>query len=202
MTREQFMNELYRFLSVLPVIERREVMSDYEEYFDIGKSEGRSENEIAESLGDPELIAKQLIENLPAENFIDDKKYNANDTQKDNKRNGDNYKRAIIAILLIFANVTFVLGPYLGIGGALIGLWMASVGCVLGGSLGLLGTFIKPLMAFISLPVSMSASFFISIGFIALGILLLYLSYKLSKLFIKYSVVYVEFNIDLVNGNR
>ena len=69
MNKIEFINELSRNLYNLPDFERKEIISDYEEHFIIGKSEGRTEMEIADSLGEPRIIAKQINENYSMDNI-------------------------------------------------------------------------------------------------------------------------------------
>lgn len=215
MTKIQFMNELYRWIRTMPDEDRSEVMSDYEEHFMIGKQQGRSEDEIAMSLGDPQKIAKELMNNYPQENFIDENKsknkytgyqgHNNGYATFENNRNDNRFNRAIVAILLIFANITFVLGPYIGIVGAVVGFWIAAIGMILAGVIGIIGILFKaviPAIPFIHIPVSLTIGFFVSIASISLGVLLVYLLYHVTKLILKYTAKYIEFNKDIVNGNR
>lgn len=57
MTRNDFLNALYRALLYLPAKERQEIMQDYEEHFAAGLEQGKTEEEICRALGDPGEIA-------------------------------------------------------------------------------------------------------------------------------------------------
>ncbi|QUG43328.1 DUF4097 family beta strand repeat protein [Psychrobacillus sp. INOP01] len=63
MTEQQFLNELELALSRLPVEERNDILSDIKEYFSNGREDGKSDSEIAASLGSPKEIAEELSEN-------------------------------------------------------------------------------------------------------------------------------------------
>jgi uncharacterized membrane protein len=60
MTRAEFMARLKQGLVGLPMRAAAEIASDYEAHFDDGLAAGRSEAEIAEALGDPGRLAREL----------------------------------------------------------------------------------------------------------------------------------------------
>lgn len=65
MTEKQFIQELEQALSRLPEDERKDILNDIREYFADGREDGKSENEIAASLGSPRKIASELVETYP-----------------------------------------------------------------------------------------------------------------------------------------
>ena len=60
MTRNEFLDTLRQCLSGLPQTEIDEVIADYEAHFEEGLAAGRSEEDIAAALGDPERLGKEL----------------------------------------------------------------------------------------------------------------------------------------------
>lgn len=60
MTRSEFLDTLYRRLAGLPHQEIDDVMADYDQHFADGMAAGRNEAEIAEALGDPVRLAREL----------------------------------------------------------------------------------------------------------------------------------------------
>jgi uncharacterized membrane protein len=60
MTRNEFMRRLRNGLSGLPAADQAEIAADYEAHFDAGAAEGRSELEVAEALGNPSRLAREL----------------------------------------------------------------------------------------------------------------------------------------------
>lgn len=60
MTRTEFLDTLHRRLGGLPQAEIDDVMADYAAHFAEGVAAGRSEAEIAEALGDPLRLAREL----------------------------------------------------------------------------------------------------------------------------------------------
>jgi uncharacterized membrane protein len=60
MTKSEFLDTLYRRLAGLPPSEIDDVMADYAQHFADGLAAGRSEAEIAQALGDPVRLAREL----------------------------------------------------------------------------------------------------------------------------------------------
>jgi len=60
MTRNEFIRRLKSGLKGMPAADQAEMIADYEEHFDAGAAEGRSEIEIAEALGNPSRLAREL----------------------------------------------------------------------------------------------------------------------------------------------
>jgi uncharacterized membrane protein len=60
MTRVDFITRLKRGLVGLSAPTAAEIVADYEAHFDAGAADGRSEAEVAEALGDPDRLAREL----------------------------------------------------------------------------------------------------------------------------------------------
>lgn len=63
MTEQQFLYELELALTSLSTEERNDILSDIKEYFSNGREDGKSDREIAASLGSPKEIAEELSGN-------------------------------------------------------------------------------------------------------------------------------------------
>ncbi len=63
MNKVQFLREMSAALARLPEEERADILRDYEEYFATGQENGKSDIEIATSLGSPKKIARELLTN-------------------------------------------------------------------------------------------------------------------------------------------
>ena len=61
MSKEQFLKELSSHLRKLPDEERKDILFDYEEHFQFGIEEEKTESEIIKGLGSPKVIAKELL---------------------------------------------------------------------------------------------------------------------------------------------
>lgn len=60
-TQQQFLETLEKYLQKLPKDEINEIITDYRGYFAEGEAAGRSEGDIIAALGDPSILAKELI---------------------------------------------------------------------------------------------------------------------------------------------
>ena len=60
MTRAEFLSRLKRGLVGLPTSSAADILNDYQTHFDDGVQAGRSEAEVAEALGNPERLAREL----------------------------------------------------------------------------------------------------------------------------------------------
>ena len=70
MTKKEFMKKLKR---LLPEKDRKDILLDYEEHFLTGLNEGKTEEQIAEELGDPADVAREygyVQGKMPTRNII------------------------------------------------------------------------------------------------------------------------------------
>jgi hypothetical protein len=74
MTEQQFLNELEFALTRLASEERNDILQDIKEYFTNGREDGKSDGEIAASLGSPREIAEELLANHVPEKVVTDNK--------------------------------------------------------------------------------------------------------------------------------
>ncbi len=188
MTQTQFLGQLKRSLSGLPAEEKREILYDYEEHFRIGTAEGKSEEQIADSLGNPRILGRSFrIESLLEE------------SKKGHR--AANVMRAVFASLSLgFFNVIITVPVYAGLVAALASLWAGAVSLAVTGVAVILAVILQPLLpAFINLG-GMSIPFliFASIGISALGLLSLIGMWKLSQWFVMITGKYVTFNLRII----
>ena len=190
MTREKFLSDLKGALGRMSEEERREVIYDYEEHFRMGAAEGKTEDQIAQSLGNPRVIGKSY----------------AIDALLEEPKEGGELKAASIlravfaSISLTFFNVIFILGPFLGLVGVLIGLWATAAAL----GLSAVGVFLAPIAALVA-PGSFTlagyqAGFlvFAGVGVAGLGVLACIGMWKLTRLFMTGTAAYLKFNARIV----
>lgn len=67
MTEKQFISELENALHRLPTDERNDILHDIREYFSDGRDDGKTDSEIAASLGAPAKIANELLDSYSFE---------------------------------------------------------------------------------------------------------------------------------------
>lgn len=181
MDKEEFLRDLDKSLKRVPDEERRDILHDFEEHFAFGIEEGKTEEEIAESLGSPKQIAKEVNVSYHMDKV-------------ESTATTGNILRAVWAVIgLGFFNLVIVLGPFLGLAGVILGGWIASVVFTLSPLLVLVNTVIYPgtflyFDFFFSLILS-GAGLFIGIG-------VYFISRKLIDGFVKY----MRYNVRLVKG--
>lgn len=188
MSRKEYLDRLRICLQGLPLDEIQDILSDYEEHFDIGVSKGKSEEEISRELGDPREIAN---------NYRTTYKPNYNGTNYNMNSSNDNIRKLLITLLLIGFNLIVVLAPFMTLIGLLIGSYGISFSFILGGIVIFFGF---PIAIFTPIPsphILTSMSF--GIGLLALGALGIILSIYLTKGFYKLVVKYIQWNVEVIN---
>jgi uncharacterized membrane protein len=184
MSKYEYINRLKAALADLPANEKEEIIADYNEHFRIGLENGQSEEQIATYLGLPETVAAQFVADFGVKP----------------KPQKSTFVKVLIAVAIIFFNVTFILGPFLGIVGTLIGFYAASGGIAIGGAVTIIVSALSPFIHLaVSLPVLPIVGVLTGIGLTCLGILFLLGTIWLTKLFIKLSKAYFELMLKLIN---
>lgn len=122
MNRVEFCAKLRAGLSGLPSEAIDDIVRDYEAHFADGVSAGRSEQDIADALGDPKRLAREL-------------RVEAGLQRWEEKRTPGNAFAAVFALIGLGAVDIFLLLPILmGVVAALFGLYMGSIGVFVGGA--------------------------------------------------------------------
>ena len=187
MNKQEFMGKLSYALVNMPYEEKNDILYDYEEHFRIALEKGKTEEEAAGSLGNPEAIAKAY-------------KANAAINKAEADKSVKHITGAVFAVLgLGFVNLVFILGPYLGIVGALLGLFAAAVGIVVAGIVGVIAAIFEPVLpGIVSMPVNQGAVIFAMVGAGCLGILMFIGCCYLAKLLYTVTIKYLKFNLRII----
>jgi uncharacterized membrane protein len=121
MTRQAFMARLREGLRGLPVQVQADIAADYENHFAEGEAAGRSEADVAEALGDPGRLARELRAEAGLKRW-------------EEERNPSAAAAAIFALLGLGAIDILILLPILmGVGGAIFGVGVAAVAVFVAG---------------------------------------------------------------------
>jgi uncharacterized membrane protein len=181
MNKELFLSRLDGALRRLAPNERNDILSDYEEHFSIGLSEGKTEEEISKSLGSPIQIAKEILADYHLE------KVEATSSSSD-------FLRATWAVIgLGVLNFIIILGPLVGLIGMLASGWIVGASFLLSPLMVAVGSlldaqFFEPF------------SIFISIALCGIGLFILIGMYWATKGLIHLFIKYLKFNVSIVKG--
>ena len=195
MTKELFLKQLRASLSGMNTEEIKDIMADFEEHFEAGKEDGRSEEEIAKLLGEPEIIANQL-------------KVSAKIKKAETSRSVSNITRAVLATLGLGAlNLIFVVGPYFGLVGVLFGLFGAGIGIFAAGFVSIIAgiiVWVSPGLVdqYVYLGMHPAAIIFLGVFVTCFGILFLIGCGYLTKWFYILTVKYLKLNLGVITGER
>lgn len=181
MNKYQFIKILESSLMKLPSEERLDIIQDFEEYFSIGLEEGKTEEQIAASLGSPNQIAKELVASYHL-------------GKVETTASTGNIIRAVWAVIgLGFFNLIIVLGPFLALVAVIIGGWTAGTGLIM-----------SPLLVLVNIAIYPSTfeffDLFASLAFAGLGLFIAIGMYFATRALIQGFVRYLQFNVKLVKG--
>jgi uncharacterized membrane protein len=182
MTRAEFIRELDQLLSELPDKERLDILADYTEFFLKGMQNGKHEEEIAAALGSPSLIASEILAS-----------YHHSRIQADAKIPKAS-RLILVGAALGFINLVFVLGPFLGLVGVMVGFYAASFALL-----------ISPVILFTDLvpPIGsheLAYVIFASMTALGLGGLLGIGMIFVTKWLYRLTVRYLQLNLRLIRG--
>ena len=191
MNKNGFLKALASQLSSLPASDKAEIMYDYEEHFSVGVGQGKSEEQVAQGLGNPTAIAKQY----KASHMVERAQVTTTTS---------NVFRAVIAVVgLGFFNLIFILAPFLATVSVILACFVAAIALTMVGPILLLSslfawhTYVSVPLFLLENPLALLS---LAIGFTSLGLLLSIGSYQLAKWFLQGTVWYLQTNIKLITG--
>ncbi|NQT67009.1 MAG: DUF1700 domain-containing protein [Actinobacteria bacterium] len=191
MNKKDFMGRLSSHLGGISWKDREDVISDFEEHFKEGLAEGRTEEDIADSLGDPKALARQLRASILV-------------SEAERTTSAANITRAVFATLgLGFLNLVFILGPFIAIVAVLISLFAAAISVTASGITVFLASIIGPFFPqYYAVLINPAAAIFSSIGLTCFGILFFIGDIYLAKLLYRLFVRYIKFNLRIIKGKE
>jgi uncharacterized membrane protein len=185
MNKTEFFKELTKQIQKLPKTERDNIIEDYEEHFEHGVFEGRTEEEIAKKLGNPRKIARELI----TEYHLDHAEQN---------RSYSSMVRAIFTSFgLGFFNLVFVLAPFIAIIAVVIACYAVSFAFVVSP----LSVLVVALFADDSWQ-SILLLFFVTLGLLGVGLVLGTATTYFSKKFTYWFTRYAKSNLNIIRGEN
>ncbi len=191
MDKKDFTYKLSSYLSGIPEEDRQDVIGDFEEHFKEGMAEGRTEEEIAESLGDPKSLANQLKASILI-------------NKAEKTTSAANITRAVFATLgLGFFNLVFVLGPFAAIAAVLIALFACAIAFTASGIAMFFASIFGPLFPqYLVVGLNPAVTIFASIGVACFGILFFIGDIYLAKILYRLFVRYIKFNLRIITGKE
>lgn len=181
MTKDKFLQDLNKALDKLPKAERDDILQDYEDHFAFGFEEGKTEEEISNSLGMPSQIAKDLLANYHIERAT-------------TSATTGNIFRAMWAIIgLSFFNLVIVLGPAIALAAIIFSGWLVGIAFIA-----------SPLMVIVDAILNpggfMLFNVFISLALCGAGFFIVFAMFYITKFVNKGFISYLKFNMNLVKG--
>ena len=185
MKKAKFLKDLKEELDSLPKDEIDDIISDYEEYFTLGKKKKRKEEDIAKALGSPKHLAKQL----KAE-------YHVKKAQKEKTiKNTANAALAVTGVALF--NIIVVMGPFIGFAAVIVSLYIAALAIIFSGMATIAGGVLVSVHVNVLLGIATS---FAGATLGAFGIMFGIGTWYLSKLFIRITIKYLSLNKKIIRG--
>lgn len=181
--KNEFLIELNRHLKRVPEQDRQDMLADFKEHFQLGEADGRTYKELAEELGNPREIAKDLIADYSITKAEEDQSFS-------------NIFRAVFsAISLSLLNLIFVAGPALALFGIYLSLGITSISLILvtipliipGLNIGLEGFFVRLFSAMVTGSLGVLSGFFL---------------YYLGKVLYSWTLRYIKFNVKIIRGGK
>lgn len=212
MNKQAYLDALKESLRDLPIHEVDAILYDINERFLLGIQEGQSEEIIIAQLGTPLQLSAQYLNEInpsaqatpvlePAAQVAPSQ---ATPSNYSPQRYVESKKtNVLLLMLLIFLNLTFVLGPYIGVWGALIGFFFAAFGMILaGGLIGIVSFAPNGLYAVIHVPHTFSYEpmgvFAFGVGICCMGLLLFIGTSYVSELVVKITGKYMGWMKSLI----
>ena len=127
MTRLEFMTKLRAGLAGMPATTVADIVGDYDAHFNDALAAGRQEADVAAALGDPGRLARELRAEAGLKAWQDTRSPSA-------------AAAAVFAVLGLGAiDIIFLLPILMGVAGALFGLFVAVIACLVAGAVMLVG---------------------------------------------------------------
>ncbi len=191
MNKNDFIKKLSSYLGRIPEEEKQDVINDFEEHFKEGLLEGRTEEDIADSLGDPKALANQLRASILL-------------GEAEKTTSAANITRAVFATLgMGFFNLVFVLGPFVAIFGVVVALFASSIGITATGIALFFASIFGPLIQqYFVLGINTAVAIFSSMGVTCLGILFFIGNVYLVRILYRLFLRYIRFNLRIVKGRK
>ena len=180
MNRAEFLARLKRGLVGLPASTADEIVSDYESHFAEGLEAGRTEEQVASALGNPDRLARELKAEAGAKAWVQ-------------QPTASNALGAIFGIIGLGALDILILLPLvLPVFGTVFTILMGGIGVFIAGGASLI---VGPVLG---LPGGPLAAVLLGVGLIGLGICMIAIMVVLGKLLIDATIWYARLHYRVI----
>jgi uncharacterized membrane protein len=180
-----------RLEGTLPRGELDDIISDYSEHFTIGKANGRTDEELWQSLGSPEDVSREIrVMHLVK--------------KAEDIRSCKNIFHAVIATLgLGLFNLVFVLVPFIILVVLLFVIFLLGIVITFASVVGGVFSLLQLLgLSDFSVWLSPVAGVFFSIGMVSTGLLMVIGDYYLARFCYHGGIRYLKWNISVITGTE
>ncbi|NLV26011.1 MAG: DUF1700 domain-containing protein [Methanomicrobiales archaeon] len=191
MLKDEFLRQLELSLAGMSDENKKDIISDYAEHYEIGALNGRSEEEISLGLGDPRSIGKEYSALILVK-------------RAEETPSAGGIGRAILATLgLGLFNLIIVLLPFLFIIGILAILLILFFSIACSGPI-LIGCAVLELIGIFpeDLPISSLGAIFIGVGMTCMGLLGILGEFWLARILYHLAIRYLKWNIAVIHGSE
>lgn len=177
MNKEAYLNELARYLKLLPPEECADLMGEFKEHFEFARLSGRSEAEVISKLGHPRVIARELLTQSQIE-------------RADKSPTLVSVTRAVMAtVSLGLFNLVIVLLPFIASLTVIAGVFVFAIS--------LLISPVLLMLQYQSVALSIN-SIFLMLGLVGVGLLIALGTWKLTRLYYQLVIRYLKYNLTVI----
>ncbi|MEK4047588.1 DUF1700 domain-containing protein [Paenibacillus sp. FSL H8-0048] len=177
MNKEAYLNELARYLKLLPPEECAELMGEFKEHFEFARLSGRSEADVITKLGHPRVIARELLTQSQIE-------------RADKSPTLVSVTRAVMAtVSLGLFNLVIVLLPFITSLTVIAGVFVVAIS--------LLISPVLLILQYQSIALSIN-SLFLMLGMVGVGLLVALGTLKLTRLYYHLVIRYLKYNLTVI----
>jgi uncharacterized membrane protein len=193
MTRQEYLDAIRGSLVGMPSAELRDILSDFEEHFDVGLSQGKTEHEVSAELGDPVIVARTYMDpalvNVGHTSEENEELPSAAETAAAIKAGQDDLVGPRVFVVLL--NLLVAWWVAIALYAINLAFWFATAALFVGG--------ILTLVTLITGVQLVSAVLLAGIGLILVGVAFCIASYFLTKWTIIGTKAYVAWNKNVFN---
>ena len=191
MTQADYMKRLEKNIQKLPPARRQEILDDIRAHFTEGVASGKEEAALCESLGPPELLAREY------------RSIHAAERAKDDFSAGNVFRANWAGFGMLLLNVIFVVPIAAGVFAVWVSLAAAGIAMAVAGFFSMFAVWFGGAIVTIVVPVAYPiAGFFAALLVCALGLLLCIGMFYAGRALLRVTKQYLQANLTIITGRR